>query len=422
MQSETKLQGWSKTHIKDVAVVNALTVDKKYPYKDIQYIDIASVDLGRIKATQRLLLREAPSRAKRIVRDQDILISTVRPNLRHYCYVKSAKNNTVASTGFAVVSVTKADPYFLYCLLTTDSYTEYLTRIAEGHTSAYPSFNPEVIENSSFLLPPLPEQEAIAAVLSSLDDKIELLRRQNETLEKIAQTIFKEWFVEFNFPDKNGKPYKASGGKMVDSDLGPIPDGWRLVSLYDVAKYNNGAAFRQDDFSSKNAGLPIIKIAELKDGLTANTKYTEKSVSEDIILQDDDILFSWSGSPETSIDIFVWHLGKGILNQHTFRVVPHKSAEKVWVYNLLRHYKSLFVELAKQKQTTGLGHVTVTDLKDTKTVCPDEGLLTRYNEVVKPIFAKYCLNLKAVSTLARTRDALLPKLMSGALRVKGDMD
>ncbi|MEZ5358850.1 MAG: restriction endonuclease subunit S [Candidatus Zixiibacteriota bacterium] len=356
------------------------------------------------------------------VEHQDVLLNITGDSVARTCQVDASILPARVNQHVAIIRSKNEYliPRYLRYALVQPCMQQHLLGLASSGATRN-ALTKQMIEDLELLLPPLPEQKAIAAVLSSLDDKIELLRRQNETFEEIAQTIFMEWFVEFNFPDKKGKPYKANGGKMVDSELGPIPKGWRLVSLYDVAKYINGAAFRQDDFSLKNSGLPIIKIAELKDGLTANTKYTEKSVSEDIVLQDDDILFSWSGSPETSIDIFVWHLGKGILNQHTFRVIPHGCTEKVWVYNLLRHYKSLFVELAKQKQTTGLGHVTVTDLKDTKTVCPDEGLLARYNEVAQPLFSKYCLNLKSMHTLARTRDTLLPKLMSGALRVKGDI-
>jgi len=202
---------------------------------------------------------------------------------------------------------------------------------------------------------PLPEpneQENISKLLTKLDNKTDLLRRQNVTLEAIAQTLFKRWFVEFEFPDEKGQPYKSSGGKMVSSELGKIPEGWSEKCFYELGEYINGGAFKQEDFSQQNAGLPIIKIVELKYGITNQTKYTEKQVTDKIIINDKDILFSWSGSPETSIDIFVWNLGRGALNQHTFKVIPNKSIEKTWLYNLLKFYKPLFIRIAKQKQTT----------------------------------------------------------------------
>ena len=284
--------------------------------------------------------------------------------------------------------------------------------------SALPRVVLKDIKNLKVILPKLPEQKRISKTLSTIDNKIDLLRRQNETLEVIAQTLFKRWFVEFEFPDERGRPYKSSGGKMVSSELGVIPDGWSEKCFYELGAYINGGAFKQEDFSQHNAGLPIIKIVELKYGITNQTKYTEKQVTDKIIINDNDILFSWSGSPETSIDIFVWNLGRGVLNQHTFKVIPNKSIEKSWLYNLLKFYKPLFIRIAKQKQTTGLGHVTVSDLRENKVVFPNNKILTKSNLIADPIFKKYYLNLKEINTVSKLRDILLPKLMSGQIRVK----
>ena len=298
-------------------------------------------------------------------------------------------------------------------------YLKYLRLDRLNEDSAVPGLNRDNAYLQDIYLPDdIPEQKRISRILSVLDDKIDLLRRQNETLEAIAQTLFKRWFVKFEFPDERGRPYKSSGGKMVSSELGVIPDGWSEKCFYELGAYINGGAFKQEDFSQHNAGLPIIKIVELKYGITNQTKYTEKQVTDKIIINDNDILFSWSGSPETSIDIFVWNLGRGVLNQHTFKVIPNKSIEKSWLYNLLKFYKPLFIRIAKQKQTTGLGHVTVSDLRENKVVFPNNKILTKSNLIADPIFKKYYLNLKEISTVSKLRDILLPKLMSGQIRVK----
>ena len=121
-------------------------------------------------------------------------------------------------------------------MLTTEQYTQYLTQVANSHTSTYPSFNPEVIENSILSIPDYPEQKQIADVLYCLDVKIENLRRQNETLEQIARSLFKHWFIDFEFPNAIGKPYKSSGGAMFASELGDIPEGWKVGKLGDIGK------------------------------------------------------------------------------------------------------------------------------------------------------------------------------------------
>ena len=240
-------EGWAVTRLGEVAEVNALVINKDYHFNEIEYIEVASVEDRKLLQTQKLILESAPSRAKRIVRNDDILISTVRPNLKHFCFIKTSKPNLVASTGFAVVSAKRAYPYFLYNLLTTEKYTEYLTQIADTHTSTYPAFNPEVILNSKFLLPSLTEQRAIAAIFSSLDDKIELLREQNKTLEGVAQAIYKRWFVDFEFPVEqenalNSPPFKEGWQPKADGVVyqegcpkgGVIPD--RIVNNKSILK------------------------------------------------------------------------------------------------------------------------------------------------------------------------------------------
>jgi type I restriction enzyme S subunit len=268
------IKGWKNTMLGDVADVNISTIDKNYIFDEIEYIDVASVEERKLTETQKLKLENSPSRAKRIVGDNSILISTVRPNLKHYCFVKKAKPNLVASTGFAVVNSKegKSDPYFLYNLLTTSDYTDYLSKIADSQTTAYPAFNSSIIQDSKFKLPPFPEQRAIAAVLSSLDDKIELLREQNKTLEATAQAIFKEWFVNFNLPavvlTKAGFPDGKI--KMIDSELGKIPEGWRVGNLTELFDFIKGIEPGSHNYSVKKLSEDYLPFYRVQDTLNYN--------------------------------------------------------------------------------------------------------------------------------------------------------
>ena len=130
-------EDWEIKNIHDVAQINEKTIGKGYSHQEIEYIDIDSVEHGSINKIQKLRLKDAPSRAKRVVVNNDTLISTVRPNLKHFAFVISAKPNTIASTGFAVISAKNINPRFLYYFLTTQKFTDYLSAIADAHTSTY---------------------------------------------------------------------------------------------------------------------------------------------------------------------------------------------------------------------------------------------------------------------------------------------
>ncbi|MCC6127420.1 MAG: restriction endonuclease subunit S [Pirellulales bacterium] len=281
----------------------------------------------------------------------------------------------------------------------------------------------------SFCLPfpRIEEQKAIAHILGTLDDKIELNLRMNETLEGMARAIFKSWFVDFDpvHAKMNGRPPEGMSpataelfpDRFEDSELGTLPSDWEVRSLYDTAEYVNGLAFRNEDFCDADKGLPVVKIAELKSGLTSQTKYTNQERDSSCRIDSGDLLYSWSGSPDTSLDVFVWTCGPGWLNQHIFKVNTRSEAERSFVYFLLRHLRPVLVEIARNKQTTGLGHVTVADMKRLKIAFPTPQLLSAFQRYVGPFLKSVYDNRLQNQTLATIRDALLPKLLSGEIRV-----
>ena len=135
---------------------------------------------------------------------------------------------------------------------------------------------------------------------------------------------------------------------------------WDHRPLDSLARWVNGLAFRNIQFSP--AGMPVIKIAEIKDGISTQTKFTEQHFDESVLVRPGDLLFSWSGQPETSINAFWWEGPDGWLNQHVFRVTPDNCVDRTFFYYLLRYLRPNFVAIARNKQTTGLGHVTRRDL------------------------------------------------------------
>lgn len=181
--------------------------------------------------------------------------------------------------------------------------------------------------------------------------------------------------------------------KFDDNELYSISSSVKGVqfSLHDLAKWKNGLAFKKINFS--DSGVPVIKIAELNNGIGATTAYTKDNFSEDVHLKRGDLLFSWSGNPQTSIDTFRFDLDEGWLNQHIFKLTPNeKLVDFDYFYFLMKNLKPYFTKIATNKQTTGLGHVTLADIKRMNVVVPDIEMQNKIVSVIKPIDDKIKLN------------------------------
>ncbi|MEI8361369.1 MAG: restriction endonuclease subunit S [bacterium] len=407
----TKKNDWTTVILKEVADVNVETINKDYQFGEIEYVDVASVEDRKITSTQKLKLEDAPSRAKRIVKDNSILISTVRPNLKHYCFVKKAKPNLIASTGFAVVNAKdgKADPFFLYNLLTTKEYTDYLIKIADSQTSTYPAFNPSTIQNSIFLLPSVNEQQEISLVLESLDNKIELLRKQNETLEAMAQALFKQWFVRFNFP--------GATGKMIDSELGEIPEGWRVGKLGEVVAIQGGTTPSTKDRDYWDGDIAWTSPKDLSNNNQIFLLKTEKTITKEGLkkigsglLPKGTLLLS-SRAPIGYLAITNIELA---INQGYIAFLPNQIFSNQFMFLWLK--SNMDTVISSANGSTFL-EISKSSFRNIDSLIPDENVLKTFNEALKPIFLKMLSNTMQIQTVATIRDAILPKLMKGELRV-----
>ena len=289
---------------------------------------------------------------------------------------------------------------FLYYLLKKTN----LNKQAIG--GAQPLLTQGVINQIEVLVPEdKEEQRAIAAVLASLDDKIELLREQNKVLDATAQAVFKEWFVIFNFPDATGK--------MIDSELGEIPEGWRVDSLSKIAVFLNGLALQKFPPESTTEYLPVIKIRELSAGVSAQTDRASARLDKKYIVEDGDVLFSWSGS----LVVDIWKYGKGALNQHLFKVTS-EDFPKWFYFHWTKEHLASFQQTAIAKAVT-MGHIQRHHLDDALVVIPDEKFLKIADKVFAPMLDKFINNNSQIQALSILRDALLSKLMKGEIRVAG---
>lgn len=277
--------------------------------------------------------------------------------------------------------------------------------------SAIPRVILRDFRNAPIKVPPIDIQKNICNIFRSLDDKIELNRKMNETLEKTAQAIFRHWFIDFEFPGENGKPYKSSGGKMVETELGEIPEKWKIKSLDDIANFLNGIALQKFPPVSEEY-LPVIKIREIKQGITESTDKASKNVDFKYIINNGDVLFSWSGS----LEVVIWTFGKGALNQHLFKV-SSLNFPKWFFYFWLKEHLNNFKKIADGKATT-MGHIQRHHLSEALVIIPDEIIMNKINQLLTSIIDQIISNGIQTRNLSQIRDSLLPKLMSGKIRVK----
>ena len=317
----------------------------------------------------------------------------------------SEKDFWTIDTTYYVKLLKKGDIKFWYYFLLTLKLNKM-----NSH-SAVPGLNRDNVYEIIEKIPTSDEQRQITKILSDLDSKIELNQQMNKTLEAIGQAIFKHWFVDFEFPNEKGKPYKSSGGEMVDSKLGEIPKGWKVKPIDEIANFLNGLALQKYPAESEDKFLPVIKIRELKQGITDASDKASIDIPKEYVINDGDVLFSWSGS----LEVVIWTFGKGALNQHLFKVSSKDYPKWFYYYWVLEHLEE-YRHIAEGKATT-MGHIQRQHLKDSLVLIPDKQTIIKMDKILTPIIDKIIQINVGSRSLSQIRDSLLPKLMSGKIRV-----
>ncbi|EBI9232922.1 restriction endonuclease [Salmonella enterica] len=300
---------------------------------------------------------------------------------------------------------------YVYYLFRTNTVREQIRLTSSGSKVKHTS--PERIYDVKVPLPDVKTQQKIVDILDGIEDKLELNNRINSKLEAMAKMLYDYWFVQFDFPDANGKPYKTSGGKMAYNAMlkREIPVGWNTSTLWNIAKYTNGLPmqkYREDS----DTYLPVIKIREMNNGISADTERARVDIPEAAIINDGDVLFSWSAT----LDVKIWSQGKGALNQHIFKVSSDSYPKSFYYFELLNYLKH-FKMIADLRKTT-MGHITLDHLKQAYICLPPLFLLEEFHCKVENIFQQHLLLEKENRSLIKLRDWLLPILMNGQVKIK----
>lgn len=322
----------------------------------------------------------------------DVLFSMIG-TVGEVCVVRENPNFAIKNVGLFKCG-DKDKALFLYYFLSSLKGREIAVGLLNGTTQKYitlgelRSFPISIPESSE-------DQKEIASILDSIDDKIELLRRENKTLESMAQTLFKEWFVDFRFPE-----YRKS--KMING----VPEGWKVGKLTDIAEFLNGVASQKYPAKNINGSLPVIKIREMKSGITSDTDRATSEIDSTYIVNNGDMLFSWSGS----LDVVLWNDMDGVLNQHLFKVTSKNYPKWFYYYWVLQHLPE-FKSIAASKATT-MGHIQRHHLDDSIVLIPTEKIFEIMSSVMKPLLDKQILNNSEIKKLAQIRDSLLNEIFS----------
>jgi len=414
--------GWRKSKISNyLKTPSSATVGVMYPgeHKDdgVPLVRVGDVTDGRITAAPSFKISdEVDSKYSKTRLEGNELIVTLVGEPGECVVANEKMKGWNVARALAVVRFHDQSirEWIRYSLKTRDCIHQ-----VEGflNTTVQKTLNLKELKVVEFLDPPSSERTQVVKLLQSFEDKIELLREQNETLETLAQILFKQWFIDFNFPDENGNPYKDSGGKMIPSELGEIPEGWKTDKIDEYISISGG-------------GTPSTKEPDYWDGNIAWSSPKDLSDRPDVYLFKTNKMITDQGLKSISSNLNP--IGSLLLssrapigyvalndipvavNQGYIVFAPHQYFSNQFMFLWLKKYMHLvnnaangstFLEISKKA------------FKEIETIIPDQTALSTFQNLIEPVFDKLRSNLKQIQTLTQLRDTLLPKLMKGEIRV-----
>ncbi|GGA49791.1 type I restriction endonuclease MjaXP subunit S [Kroppenstedtia guangzhouensis] len=396
------VEGWENYKLSEIVEIigggTPKTSMKEYWNGDIPWLSVKDFnnDFRTVVQSEKTITKQGLENSSAKLLDKGDIVISARGTVGELTQLGRPMSFNQSCYGLKAKKVTTND--FVYYLLKH----QIKDLQQKTHGSVFDTITKNTFNMLDVVLPPLQEQKQIAAILSALDDKIELNHRISQTLEAMAQALFQSWFVDF-------EPFRD--GEFVESELGLIPKGWEVVSLDQIASFLNGIAMQKFPPEGREY-LPVIKIKELRQGFTdQNSGKVSTKIQDQYIVNNGDVVFSWSGTLECKI----WCGGKGALNQHLFKVTSNRY-EKWFFYFWIQKHLERFRRIALDKATT-MGHIKRKDLNDSKVLIPNDEIYTEINRLIKPLIEKYEGLLIETQTLQSLRDTLLPKLMSGEIRV-----
>ena len=394
-------------------IVRTISETHKFDKDKLIAINTSDVENGVMGNGTLTFVDELKGQFKKTIVKDDILFSEIRPANRRFAKVTTKNTKDyVVSTKLMVLRKYNEDvdlEYFYYCL-TNQPFLDILQRRAENRIGSFPQITFDLLSEYAFPIPPISEQKRISSVISTLDKKIALNRQINQNLEAMAKQLYDYWFVQFDFPNEEGKPYKSSGGEMVWNEKlkRKIPNEWDNCKLKDFINL----------FDSKRIPLSSKDREERKGnypyyGATGIMDYVNE-----YIFDGDYILLAEDGSTSDSkgfpIVQYIW--GKNWVNNHAHIILPKNEQYLMFTYQMLRSIP------AKQIETGSIQKkISQENLCEYNMVLPNSILIEKYESIISPLWEKRKLCIEEINALIKQRDELLPLLMNGQASVNSDL-
>jgi conserved domain protein len=430
MNIDTSIFTMEKYRLKDIATVKISSVDKKKKEGEtnVRLCNFTDVYYNwAITKDRHENFMEATANSKEInnflLKKGQVALtkdSETRFDIGIPTYIANDFEDVILGYHCALITPdeTKVLGCYLNAFLHSDMSRKYFANSASGSGQRY-TLSVQTIEDMPVLLPSIEEQMRMGELLSNIDRKIEINRSLNHNLEAIAKQLYDYWFVQFNFPNTEGKPYKSRGGKMVWNEKlkREIPEEWHCGNLFEIATFTNGLACQKFRPKDGEVPLPVIKIREMHDGISSDTEEVSPNIPESVKVYNGDVLFSWSAS----LEVMLWACGLGGLNQHIFKVTSANDFPKSFYYFQLLNYVDIFKKMAEARKTT-MGHITQDHLQQSTIAIPDnKDIVDKFEKRISPIFAQMVKLQEEIQQLSKQRDELLPLLMNGQASLNYDL-
>jgi len=344
---------------------------------------------------------------KKIAKKNDVLMSVRAP----VGDLNIANKDLCIGRGLCSLRMKNENNEFLYYLL--EANIKGIVNVETG--SVFGSINKKTIESLKFKIPSIHEQKAIANILSSLDDKIELNNKINKNLEEMAQALYKQWFVDFEFPNEEGEPYKSSGGAMIDSELGLIPNGWEVGSIGDYLETSLGGTPSRKKQEYWNGNINWINSGKINDFriVSESEKITDLGLSKSStkLLPRKTTVLAITGATLGQTSLLEID---SCSNQSVIGILENDEVPYTYIFPMIQDK----IDDLTSRQTGGAQqHINKNDVNSFKMIKPRSHILSDFHIIVSGIYDKIAVSLFENMSIAETRDILLPKLMSGEIEV-----
>ena len=380
------------------------------------FLNTSDISEGKFLHKKSSVVQELPGQAKKKIKNGDILFSEIRPKNKRYAVVNvSNPNDYVVSTKLMVLRIKAPSKYYLqyiYQKLISQKMLHQINEIAESRSGTFPQITFDAIKNIELNLPSLEEQKRIADILTSLDDKIELNNQMNQTLEEIASLLYKRWFVDFEFSDDKGNPYKSSDGEMVDSELGMIPKGWEVKELGDICETiaSGSTPSKIDVDNALDTSNELIGFIKVKDIINSEIQFSKIEfipllISEEkmrrSILKENDILLSMAGTIGRTARV-----SKEFSNMNINQALATIRAEDIimipyvycWINSIATQdsFKSKTVHAVQ-------ANLSLSSIRKQKILIPETKVIKSYYNKINYNFKKIDLNILEINKLKKIK-------------------